>query len=144
MPKRQNSKNPNFMMAKARVDVRYMKYDLNSLKERLLNSRTVNSVYKNYALALIFLENKKFDEAASYLAKLNLPNNDFVLDVYTDIDIAQGRYQSAISRLKPLYDRKPNDGAIALNLANAYVEGKQSDGAIKVLTAFTRRHPNHA
>lgn len=60
------------MMAKARVDVRYMKYDLNSLKERLLNSRTVNSVYKNYALALIFLENKKFDEAASYLAKLNL------------------------------------------------------------------------
>ena len=144
MPKRQNSKNPNFMMAKARVDVRYMKYDLNSLKERLLNSRTVNSVYKNYALALISLENKKFGEATSYLSKLNLPNNDFVLDVYTDIDIAQGRYQSAISRLKPIYDRKPNDGAIALNLANAYVEGKQADGAIKVLTAFTRKHPNHA
>lgn len=144
MPKRQNSKNPNFMMAKARVDVRYMKYDLNSLKERLLNSRTVNTVYKNYALALISLENKKFDEAASYLSKLNLTNNDFVLDVYTDIDIAQGRYQSAISRLKPIYDRKPNDGAIALNLANAYVEGKQADGAIKVLTAFTRKHPNHA
>ncbi|MDQ9779997.1 hypothetical protein RF400_15580, partial [Acinetobacter baumannii] len=69
---------------------------------RLLNSRTVNTVYKNYALALISLENKKFDEAASYLSKLNLPNNDFVLDVYTDIDIAQGRYQSAISRLKPI------------------------------------------
>ncbi|MGN1281494.1 MAG: M48 family metalloprotease [Succinivibrio sp.] len=143
LPKRTSSKNANFMMAKARVDVRYMGYDLKSLKERLLKSSRVNPVYKKYALALICFEERKFEQALGYLDEIGLAENDFVLDLKTDIDLARGQGASAISRLKSVYAYKKKDSAIALNLANAYIEAKQPSGAIPVLKDFLISRPNH-
>ncbi|MGN0894142.1 MAG: M48 family metalloprotease [Succinivibrio sp.] len=143
LPKRSSSKNSNFMMAKARVDVRYMGYDLKSLKERLIKSHKVNAVYKNYALALISYEEKNFEQALGYLEQIGLNENDFVLDLKTDIDLARGRGQSAIDRLKAVYAYKKKDSAIVLNLANAYLEANQPKGAIPVLKDFLLARPNH-
>lgn len=143
-PKKENSKNPNFMLAKARIDVRYMDLKLPELKERLLKADKVNSYYKNYALALIYFEEKDFDKAKSYLSNLNsLGENDFVLDLQTDIDISSKNYQNAISRLNAVYKSKPYDTAIAFNLANAYIEAKQGNNAIRVLKRFLQRYPDN-
>ena len=142
LPKRNNSKNPNYMFAKARVDVRYMNYDLKELEKRIEKSTKVNEHYRNYALALINLEKHNFDVAESYLNKLNLPRNDFVLDVMTDIDLGRNRGQNAISRLHSIYVDKPSDGAIVLNLANAYIETKQGNNAVRVLNKYLEKHPD--
>ena len=57
LPKRKYTNNPNFMLAKARGDIRYMGLKLKDFKARLLNASVdVNEIYKNYALALIFFE----------------------------------------------------------------------------------------
>ena len=99
LPKRKYTNNPNFMLAKARVDVRFMGLKLKDFKARLLNASVdVNEIYKNYALALIFFEEKDYSKAREYLSKLNnLHHNDFVLDLLTDIDIATNNKAQAVA-----------------------------------------------
>ena len=143
MPQRKNSNDPNFMLAKARVDVRYMNLKLNDFKERLLKAEKVNHYYKNYALALIYYGEKNYSKAIDYLEKLSsLSSNDFIVDLYTDIDIERGKYDSAISRLRTIYAKKPFDSAIAVNLANAYLKAKQGKQAQAVLEKFLQKYPN--
>lgn len=143
MPKRENSTNPNFMFAKARVDVRYMNLRLNDFKDRLLTAEKVNRYYKNYALALIYYGEKNYSKAREYLEKLSsMSTNDFVVDLYTDIDIESGNADSAISRLKSIYNKKPYDSAIAINLANAYLKAKQGKQAQVILEKFLQKYPN--
>lgn len=143
LPKRNNSTNPNFMFAKARVDVRYMNLKINELKERIEKNSKVNKYYKNYALALIAFENKNFSEATTYLDNIAMPNNDFVLDLKTDIDIAKGQFASATSRLSALYQERPNDTVISINLANAYIESKQNQKAISILKKILQKDSNN-
>ena len=145
MPKRNYSNNPNFMLAKARVDVRYMNFILSELKARLENSHNTNEIYKNYALALINYENKEYQNAKTYLERLpnNLSNNDFVVDLKTDIDIATNNVSSAIARLNNLYKQKPGDTAISINLANAYLQVHQYKNAISILNKIIQKDPSH-
>ena len=70
-PQRKNSSNPDFMFAKARIDVRYMNLDLDKLYKRLLDSTEVNRFYKYYALALISYEKKNYLECLRYLDNLS-------------------------------------------------------------------------
>ena len=143
MPQRKNSTDPNFMLAKARVDVRYMNLKLKEFKERLLSTEKVNHYYKNYALALIYYGEGNYSKAKEYLEKLSsLSSNDFIVDLYTDIDIDSGKYDSAISRLRTIYAKKPYDSAIAVNLANAYLKAKQGKQAQAVLEKFLQKYPN--
>ncbi len=144
--KRKNSANPNFYMAKARVDVRYMGvYDLEELKRTLTaNASKRSDVYINYALALTCFVLKQYDESYAYLNKLKgLQGNVFVLDLLTDLDLQTGKYQSAVSRLMGPYRKSPDNEALALNLANAYLQSKQARSAVKILNDFTRKHPNN-
>ncbi|MGN0901650.1 MAG: M48 family metalloprotease [Succinivibrio sp.] len=144
LPKRNDSKNPNYMLAKARVDVRYMGLDLKNLKQRLLDSKTVNPVYKKYALALIELDTGNFNAASEWIEKMpELAHNDFILDALTDIDLGQGNIDRAISRLEKYYQERPEDEVIVLNLANACIEGKRPDKCIPVLKKFLRKYPKH-
>ena len=145
LPKRKYTNNPNFMLAKARVDVRFMGLKLKDFKARLLNASVdVNEIYKNYALALIFFEEKDYSKAREYLSKLNyLHHNDFVLDLLTDIDIATNNKAQAVSRLAALYKDRPNDQVISLNLANAYLENNQAKQCIKVVTKVLQKDPSN-
>ncbi len=141
-PRVKNSQNKDFMLAKARVDIRYMGYDLKDLKNRLdVNPDKINQIYRNYALALIAYEQKDFESARNYLKKLNLNENIFVIDLLTDIDIEDHKVSNAISRLKPLHQRRPNNQAVVVNLANAYLVANQGNKAIDILKPYQSKHP---
>ncbi len=141
-PTVKNSHNKDFMLAKARVDIRYMGYDLKDLQKRLnVNPDKINQVYRKYALALIAYEQKDFENARNYLKALNLNDNIFVIDLLTDIDIKDNKISTAITRLKPIYQKRPNNQAVVANLANAYLNSNQANKAIEILIPYQRKHP---
>ena len=142
--RRENSKNPDFMLAKARVDVRYMRYDLKALDERLkVNPDKINRFYRLYAQALIAYELKNYQKAHEYLNNLNLNDNIFVIDLKTDIDLASGNKNKAVNNLLSIYKRRPDNEAVVANLANALNENSQSKKAIVVLKEYLKRHSDN-
>ena len=145
LPKKANSTNPDFFMAKARIDVRYKKNDFNDLKQSLEHDQSLNRIYKNYALALTCFELKQYKEAQNYLNNLgaNLQNNLFVVDLLTDIDLSAHNYQQAINRLASLHKRMPRNQAVTVNLANAYIEGNQANNAISLLRNYLRQDTHY-
>ncbi len=142
--RRENSKNTDFMLAKARVDVRYMGYDLKALDERLkVNPDKINRFYRLYAQALIAYELKNYQKAHEYLNNLNLNDNIFVIDLKTDIDLASGNKNKAVNNLLSIYKRRPDNEAVVANLANALNENSQSKKAIVVLKEYLKRHSDN-
>ncbi len=145
LPKRKNTNDPNFMLAKTRVDVRYMNLKQDEFLNRLLTAPKVNRYYKNYGIALIYYAKKQYANAIEYLEKLpSLSSNDFIVDLYTDIDLENNRYEQAISRLRTIYNKKPYDSTITINLANAYLKAKRGQDAQKILEKFLQKNPNDA
>lgn len=143
---RKNSSNVNYDLARARADVRYMGVrDLEALKQSIkLNPQKNSESYVNYALALICYELKQYGEAQEYLNRLtDLTSNIFILDLKTDLDIAQKHYNTAISRLEPYYRKSPGNEALALNLANAYKSAGRNAEAVKLLKNFLVRSPDN-
>lgn len=141
LPKRQNSKNPDFYLAKARVDVRYSKLDHKFLKETLETHPPLNNTYyQNYALALVNYELGDYAKAREYLNKLG-PEKDniFAIDLLTDLDLKQGRNSEAVARLQSAYKRTPRSSAAAINLANAYIQSSRYKDASDLLRNFIRR-----
>lgn len=142
-PQRKNSKNPDFMLAKARIDVRYMNYDLKAFYEHLkADPNKINRTYRLYALALIAFELKQYSQAQAYLDELNLGSNIFVVDLLTDIDLENNHKERAISRLQSLYERRPDNEAVVANYANTLNENHQSARAVKILKRYLQQHPD--
>ena len=139
--KKKDSTNPDFFMAKARIDVRYKKNDFADLKEILKNDAKANRYYKNYALALTCYELNEYAEAKTYLNNLgaSMQNNLFVVDLLTDIDLKEHNYQSAINRLNGLHKRMPRNKAVIVNLANAYIQSGQNQKAIRLIRDYLKR-----
>ncbi|MCL2893277.1 beta-barrel assembly-enhancing protease [Brenneria tiliae] len=94
-----------------------------------------------YGDAIRFYQAKKYDEARSVLQPLldNAPDNPWFLDLMTDIDLGQNRAAQAIARLQKAPGVQSNP-VLQLNLANAYVEGKQPAAASKILYRYTYAH----
>ncbi|MBA5202915.1 M48 family metallopeptidase [Pectobacterium aroidearum] len=96
-----------------------------------------------YGRAIQFYQAKKYDEARNVLQPLlsSAPENPWFLDMMTDIDLGQNRAAQAISRLQNAPGAQANP-VLQLNLANAYVEGKQPSAASKILYRYTYAHPD--
>lgn len=143
--RRQDSTNPDYDFAKARVLVRYgQSTDYAQIKQRLLvNSDKQSSNFVNYGLALACFELGQLDEAESYLDRLghNFDHNLFVLDLRTDIDIKAKRFNNAVVRLNHEYQRIPNNQVVVANLANVYLESGQYNKGQKLLESYIRNHP---
>lgn len=143
LPRRDNSRNPDFFMAKARADVRYSRQKASDLLPVLNTTPPVKDpVYIHYAKALTYYELGDTARAREELSALgdNLQNNGFVLDLKTDLDLRDGNAGAAITRLTRALKRTPRSLTIVANLANAYLSsGKYSD-AIKVLRDYHRRN----
>lgn len=138
--------NPDFYLAKARVDVRYLKnknqYN-NFLEELNLKEQEkgINLDYIHYAKALIYFEKNNITKAQAELNKmLNLTNNIFILDLKTDIDIKNKNFDSAITRLLNEYKSKPNNKAIVINLASAYIEKGNYKKAENLLNKYIQKN----
>ena len=136
---------PDFELARARVAVRYGPHrDLQELRADLEGGFSRHSGhYRNYALALIALEQHDTAAARSRLAQLgaSLQHNLFVVDVLTDLDLSDRSYQAAISRLQALQRRMPRNRVVIINLANAYLQSGRIRQARDLLTAHLRQSP---
>ncbi|MCA6975775.1 M48 family metallopeptidase [Pectobacterium carotovorum] len=96
-----------------------------------------------YGRAIQLYQAKKYDEARNVLQPLlsSAPENPWFLDMMTDIDLGQSRATQAIARLQNVPGMQANP-VLQLNLANAYVEGKQPAAASKILYRYTYAHPD--
>lgn len=143
--RRQNSTNPDYDFAKARILVRHSpNQDYKQIKDSLLvNAERQSDNYVNYGLALACYELDQLEEASQYLERLGskFEHNLFVLDLKTDIDLKAKRYNNAISRLNTEYKRIPNNQVVVTNLANAYLESSQYSKGQKLLESYTRNRP---
>lgn len=141
-PKRSDSTNPNFYLAKARVITRYIyQDDIGNFKQVLLNDKKLNAIYKNYALALCAYEQGDLILANSYLNQLSnldssLTNNIFLLDLKTDILLKQNNLTKAKQMLNSALNKSPNNETLVINLANVYTQEQNYKSATKLLNRF--------
>lgn len=79
-----------------------------------------------YGKALALLQLKRTDEADALMQELATrhPEDLFVVDALTDIDLAKGRSAQAIARLEKFRTRMPDNEVVVVNLGNAYGRGQ--------------------
>ncbi|KAA8999975.1 M48 family metallopeptidase [Affinibrenneria salicis] len=136
----------DFLLAKARVFGMYGSENA-PLTDELINNWSKGNAREQlaakYGEAIRFYQAKKYDDARARLQPLlsAQPNNVWFLDLMTDIDLGQQRAAQAIARLEKV-SGQPNSPVLQLNLANAYVEGKQPAAAMRILHRYTYANPN--
>ncbi|MEI7367581.1 M48 family metallopeptidase [Pectobacterium sp. 1950-15] len=136
----------DFLFAKIRTFGMYGSPDRplsNDLLEQWEKGNVREQLAAKYGRAIQFYQAKKYDEARNVLQPLlsSAPENPWFLDMMTDIDLGQNRATQAISRLQSAPGAQANP-VLQLNLANAYVEGKQPAAASKILYRYTYAHPD--
>ncbi|MBU3022797.1 M48 family metalloprotease [Aestuariibacter sp. A3R04] len=138
----------SFQLAKARVMARYTldkKYSLDYYKDAVEKRDYVIREAALYGLALSYLRNENVSEAKAVMDTLlqGDPENLFYLDVVTDISLAMGNAEDAVERLRPHLARTPRNQVLALNQANAMIQGGLYLEAIAVLKDFLLVHPDY-
>ncbi|MCY9849200.1 M48 family metallopeptidase [Pectobacterium sp. 13-115] len=136
----------DFLFAKIRTFGMYGSLERplnNDLLEQWEKGNVREQLAAKYGRAIQFYQAKKYDEARNVLQPLlsSAPENPWFLDMMTDIDIGQSRATQAIARLQNVPGMQANP-VLQLNLANAYVEGKQPAAASKILYRYTYAHPD--
>ncbi|MDO6766006.1 MULTISPECIES: M48 family metalloprotease [unclassified Agarivorans] len=149
-PNRYVAPSLSFQLAKSRIIVRHgtlSPADALEYYQRVIQRkeyRIEDAALYGKSLALFGMG--KYQESKTVIDDLakRHPDNLFIIDTQTDIDLALKQYDSAIKRLKVAQTRYPNNQVIVLNLAHAYSEnGKFEDGA-KTLDRYLREKPNDA
>ncbi|MFC0072763.1 M48 family metalloprotease [Samsonia erythrinae] len=136
----------DFLFAKIRTFGMYGSPDRplsDDLLEQWEKGNVREQLAAKYGRVIQFYQAKKYDEARNRLQPLlaSAPTNPWFLDMMTDIDLGQNRAAQAISRLQNVSGIQTNP-VLQLNLANAYVEGKQPAEASKILYRYTYSHPD--
>ncbi|MDF7648867.1 M48 family metallopeptidase [Pantoea sp. Acro-805] len=135
-----------FYMAKVRSLGMYAT-GRNQLTDELLNEYAKGNAREQmasqYGKAVQFLQAKSFDNAKKIIAPMlaKQPDNVWLLDIMTDIDIGLNQPQQAIAMLASAKGSSTNP-VLQLNLANAYVEAKQPANATRILNRYTFAHPD--
>ncbi|WP_437613689.1 beta-barrel assembly-enhancing protease [Erwinia sp. V71] len=139
----------DFYMAKVRALGMYAT-GRNQLSDDLLDAwakgNTREQQAAQYGKAIQFLEAKNYANAQKIIAPLlaKQPDNVWYLDIMTDIDLGLNQAPQAIKRLTTLHGAIATNPVLQLNLANAYVEGKQPADASRILNRYTFSHPDDA
>ncbi|KJV31960.1 M48 family metallopeptidase [Pantoea sp. SM3] len=135
-----------FYMAKVRSLGMYAT-GRNQLTDDLLNEyakgNSREQMASQYGKAVQFLQAKSFDSAKKIITPMlaKQPDNVWLLDIMTDIDIGLNQPQQAINMLTSAKGSSTNP-VLQLNLANAYVEAKQPANATRILNRYTFAHPD--
>jgi len=131
----------DFYMAKARTLGMYNS-GRNQLTNDLLDAWAKGNVREQraaqYGRALQAMESANYPAASQALQPLLSaePDNSWYLDLATDIDLGQKKFDQAINRLKSAR-RLKTDPVLQLNLANAYLQSGQASEAAKILNRYT-------
>lgn len=147
MPRNVVQSSQDYLLARVRTLGMYSAegYGLN---EDILVSYSQGNVREQlaakYGRAILYYQAKKYDEARNILQPLLAadPKNPWLLDLITDIDLGQNKAPQAIARLEAINAGQSKNPVLLLNLANAYVEGKQPAKASQILNRYTFAHPN--
>src|SRR5699024_8772243 len=96
-----------------------------------------------YGEVLAENNNKNYAQAAKLIAALlqKFPDNEWFLDIATDIDIGRGQAIAAINRLQKAANLKNSD-ILQINLANAYIKAGRYQEAVSLLHRYTHRNIN--
>ncbi|UPW19821.1 M48 family metalloprotease [Agarivorans sp. TSD2052] len=140
----------SFQLAKSRIIVRHgtlnPKEALDYYQQQITRKeyRIEDAAFYGKALALFGLgEYQKSHAIIDGLVKRH-PDNLFLLDTLTDLDVAQKHYEKAISRLKEAQPRYPDNQVIILNLSHALSEDGKFEESAKLLDRYLRNKPNDA
>ncbi len=131
-------KSLDFHLAKARIKGRYMSSPSRNIEyfTNQLNSRSdITKQANQYGLAISLFEAEEYQRSLTImqgLIKLH-PENLFFLDLMTDLHIKMNAPRTAISMLSPIFNLKPTNSVLALNLANAHIYAEQYEQAIEIL-----------
>ncbi len=144
-PRQSPHDDTEFLFAKARIQVRFSQETpegMLSYFERQI-SRQGERQDLQYGKALALLALNRASEAEVLINKLasRYPDNFFVLDTQTDIDMASKRYEQAIKRLENKRRQLPNNSVVIFNLASCYLEINRPAQAAKLLDLYLRDHP---
>ena len=137
-----------YHLARARIVARYAGIESSAAHDwfdrQLKKASDTVKPSLEYGKALVYLDDKKFDDAQKILDKLlkDNPNNRFYLDAITDLDLYQEKYASAITRLEKALKQQPQNSVLMINYANALLENNQAQQAIKTLQQYTHERPN--
>lgn len=145
-PPRTQADDIDFYFAKARIQVRFSNEDADALYQqydkRLKEPGVQQQMAARYGQALIHLAKGQNGQAAPLLAQLanHYPDDPFILDSLTDLDMANKQYDKAIKRLVSRQTSTPDNEVVIFNLANCYLESGQAQQAETLLERFTRTH----
>lgn len=138
----------DYLLAKVRVFVMYDRSsNAQSLRQNLFlqlaSGTSDEQIAAKYGQALLFYQERKFDDAIKQLQPLltQKPNNVWFLDLMTDINLEQGNYAQAVSRLEKALATQPKNLILQINLANAYIAAKQPEKASTLLNRYTFNNP---
>lgn len=136
----------NFKLAKARIQVRFSSETpegmLSYFNRQLVRSPSQADLLYGKALAL--LATGQTAEATTIIDGLakRLPDNLFILDTQTDIDMSNHQAAKAIQRLEQWQRRLPNNSVVIFNLASGYLDQGQAAKAARMLDLYVRNHPD--
>lgn len=138
----------DYLLAKVRILGMYGPTDNHDTANTVITQLSKGSVREQkaaqYGQAILQYQAKNYDGARNILQPLlqQEPKNLWLVDLMTDIDVAQHKSDEAIKRLQALVTPKNNSPVLLLNLANAYVEGGKPELASKILYRYTYSNPN--
>lgn len=148
LAKNERPSSEDFYFAKAKVLALYGNKSGNNTFafDALLKGNQLSKNAHTYGTALKQMEKRQYAKAFATLSPLYeiMPDNIWLIDAMTDIDLGQGQAARAITRLevaltKPKFKNHP---VIAINLANSYISTGQFAKANRLLFDITRRDPN--
>lgn len=134
----------DYKFAKSRIEARYSNldnsYNISAANLRLQKNK--NDYGALYLLCLASLKQGNLQVAEESLNKIpqKYSRNLFVIDAYTDLYIAEKKYDKAIELLENLNKVMPNNDVIIINLANVYYEKGKYAKAERLLKHISRNH----
>lgn len=98
---------------------------------------------QGYRQALKHYSQGQFEQGSKRLQPLLARYSEhlWLIDLMTDLDLAQRRYSVAIQRLRQALNSQPNHPVLLLNLASAYLKQGNSSAAVSVLQPYCHSDP---
>lgn len=136
-----------YQLARARIIARYTDLQDTAALDWMNrhDSQTSDTIHKamEYGRALVYLDTQKLSKAKPIIEKLLAqdPLNLFYLDAASDLYIALKHPQQSVTLLAKALKQSPDNNVIMVNYANALLEAKENNKAIKILQRYTHDHP---
>ncbi|WP_127959547.1 tetratricopeptide repeat protein [Serratia microhaemolytica] len=146
MPVSPTQPSQDYLLAKVRAIGLYSAASP-SLQRTLLESysqgNTKQQLAAQYGRALMLYNQQKYDQARAIITPLLAKDskNVWLLDLITDIDLAQNKTAQAVNRLEAANAAQSNNPVLILNLANAYLAANQPAATSRLLNRYTFANP---